>query len=219
MLERLSVPHIGVLCKASEKFCIVPKELKPKIVAVIKRVLSVEIISTTICHTSLIGAFVALNSRGAIVTDFAYDTELRKLRKNILVATTSEKLNAIGNNVLLNDTHCLVHPDLSKQTVKIIESTLSVKVAKGTIAGFKTVGSVGIVTNKGLLLHPKTTEKELEFLQDFFGLPAYLGTVNFGFPYVGAGMIANSKGVLVGKETTGIELGRIEEALLASPEN
>ncbi|RLI16358.1 translation initiation factor IF-6, partial [Candidatus Bathyarchaeota archaeon] len=36
---------------------------------------------------------------------------------------------------------------------------------------------------------------------------------NFGVPLIGAGLLANSKGYAAGAETTGYELGRIEEAL------
>ena len=40
-----------------------------------------------------------------------------------------------------------------------------------------------------------------------------VGTVNLGSPLVGSGLLANSYGYLAGDETTGPELGRIEDAL------
>ncbi|OYV09323.1 MAG: translation initiation factor 6 [Methanosaeta sp. NSP1] len=46
-----------------------------------------------------------------------------------------------------------------------------------------------------------------------FGLPIDVGTVNMGSPLVGSGLLANSKGYLAGFETSGPELGRIEDAL------
>jgi translation initiation factor 6 len=213
MLQTVDVPHIGILCKASDRLCVVPSEFSPKMTAVIKKTLDVEVIPTTICNTSLIGAMLILNSHGAVVTEFAYDSELKKLKERLPLVTISDRFNAIGNNVLANDTHGLAHPQLSEETIEILESSLMIEVAQGTIAGLKTVGSAAVVTNKGLFLHPKTTEQELDFLKDFFKLPTYLGTVNFGFPYVGSGIVANSKGASVGRDTTGIELGIIEEAL------
>jgi translation initiation factor 6 len=39
------------------------------------------------------------------------------------------------------------------------------------------------------------------------------GTVNFGMPLVGAGVVSSSNGAVCGQQSTGIELGRIEEAL------
>ncbi len=135
------------------------------------------------------------------------------LKKYVDIGVVSETFNAIGNNVLVNDRCALVHPQLSKKTIKAIEDILDVEVVKGTIAGMKTVGSVAVVTNNGLLTHPKTTEEDLEILKALFKVPVYFGTVNFGTPFIGSGLVANSKGAITGTKTTGIEMGRIEEAL------
>ncbi len=45
------------------------------------------------------------------------------------------------------------------------------------------------------------------------GVPADIGTINYGGPLVGSGLLANAHGYVVGQETTGPELGRIEDAL------
>jgi translation initiation factor 6 len=84
---------------------------------------------------------------------------------------------------------------------------------KGTVGGLKTVGMAAIATNQGILVHPRTSEAELKVLEDLFGLPVDVGTVNFSSPLVGSGILANSKGYLAGADTTGPELGRIDEAL------
>jgi translation initiation factor 6 len=70
-----------------------------------------------------------------------------------------------------------------------------------------------VATNKGLLVHPRITEAEVAVLEDLFKLPVDVGTVNFGSPLVGSGLLANSKGYVAGSDTTGPELGRIEDAL------
>ena len=70
-----------------------------------------------------------------------------------------------------------------------------------------------VATNKGLLCHPKVTEKEKKQLIDVFDVEVMIGTVNHGFPMIGSGLVANSKGAIIGNQTTGIEMGRIEEAL------
>jgi translation initiation factor 6 len=88
-----------------------------------------------------------------------------------------------------------------------------VDVHRGTIAGLKTVGMAGTATNKGLLVNPKATAKELAFLEEIFDLPVDVGTTNYGTAMVGSGLLANSKGYVAGSKTTGYELGRIEGAL------
>jgi len=40
-----------------------------------------------------------------------------------------------------------------------------------------------------------------------------VGTVSFGSPFVGAGLVASNSGAYVGSDTTGPELNRIEDAL------
>jgi translation initiation factor 6 len=70
-----------------------------------------------------------------------------------------------------------------------------------------------VVTNKGLLAHPRITDAEIAICEELFGLPVDIGTVNLGSPLVGSGLLANSRGYVAGDETTGPELGRIEDAL------
>jgi translation initiation factor 6 len=70
-----------------------------------------------------------------------------------------------------------------------------------------------VVTNKGLLCHPKVTPEEKSMLEEIFDVGVMIGTVNHGVPLIGSGLVANSKGAVMGNLTTGIEMGRIEEAL------
>ena len=120
---------------------------------------------------------------------------------------------AVGNDILVNDHGAFVHPDLTAKSIKIIKDTLDVPVTKGTIAGLPTVGMAAVVTNKGCLCHPKITDAEKAVLQDVFNVEVMIGTVNHGFPMIGSGLVANTKGAIIGDQTTGIEMGRIEEAL------
>jgi translation initiation factor 6 len=99
------------------------------------------------------------------------------------------------------------------ETIKRIEETFKVPVYKGTIGSLKTVGMTAVATNKGLICHPKATEDEINHLKKVFNVNVMIGTVNHGVPMIGSGLIANSNGAIVGSLTTGIEMGRIEEAL------
>ncbi len=216
MLKQMNIngsPCVGVFCKISEKIGIVPPNFSKKDIYGIRETFEVEIVKTGICNSSLIGPLTALNSKGMLVTDFVNENEVKKLEEKINVNIVSEKFNAFGNNILLNDKAALVHPQLSKKTMQIIEDTFDVDVIKGTIAGLKTVGSVAVATNRGILCHPKAADKEIKEMEELFGIPVSIGTVNYGMPYIGTGLIANTTGAITGANTTGIELGRIEEAL------
>ncbi len=50
-------------------------------------------------------------------------------------------------------------------------------------------------------------------MEEVLGVSVMEGTVNFGMPLVGAGVMASSKGAVCGRQSTGVELGRVEEAL------
>jgi translation initiation factor 6 len=153
------------------------------------------------------------NCTGFVVSKYAHPSEIEELREFGDVQPFPSLMNACGNIILANDTAAIVHPLLSDRAVAVIEATLRVDVQRSTIAGLNTVGMAGIATNKGVLVHPKVSDAEIAILEDVFGLPVDIGTVNFGSPLIGAGVLANSSGYLAGADTTGHELGRIEDAL------
>jgi len=96
---------------------------------------------------------------------------------------------------------------------RIIEDTLDVEVVPGTIADIRTVGSVAALNSKGMIVHPKVTDDEKEHLKGLFGIDVQISTVNFGSPYLGASMIVNDNGAVIGDKTSGVEMNRIENAL------
>ena len=72
---------------------------------------------------------------------------------------------------------------------------------------------IGCATNKGGLCHPDIVSQERKLMEEILGVSIMEGTVNFGMPLVGAGVVASSKGAVCSRQSTGVELGRIEEAL------
>jgi translation initiation factor 6 len=217
LIKKLNIngnPFIGVYSHANEEFAIVPPSFSEDLISVLEECLDVEVIQTTIASSTIIGVLVCSNSHGLVVTNFAEKAELAPLKDRTNLLFIPDILNAVGNNILCNDKFALVHPDIAKETLKEIEDTLDVEVQLGTIAKQRTVGAAACVTNKGILCHPHTSKTELEKLSKRFEVIADIGTANYGVPLVGACLIANTKGALIGSETTPIELGRIEEALM-----
>jgi translation initiation factor 6 len=204
-------PYIGIFCAANENIALVPIDLEKKIKKRIIESLDLEVIPILIAGSRLIGSLLVMNSKGAIVNNFAETREILQLEKYINVTILEEKLNAVGNNILANDFGALVHKKFSKKSITQIEDTLDVEVMKGTIAGLKTIGTAAVVTNHGGVCHPKVKEDELEFLKSLLKIEIVKGTANYGTPLVGACIIANSNGAVTGTTTTGIELGRIED--------
>jgi len=207
-------PNVGVFCRANDKVAFVRKGLTKKVKNEIKSTLEVKLVELTIADATIVGSLMAFNSTGAVVTDFVDQESINMIEKQGLdVCVVTDKLNAAGNDILVNDKGALVHPDLKDGSLKNIEKALKVPVYRGTIASLKTVGMAAVVTNKGLLCHPKITEEEKKILEKVFCVNVMIGTVNHGSPVIGSGLVANTKGAIIGNLTTGIEMGRIEEAL------
>jgi translation initiation factor 6 len=162
-----------------------------------------------------VGALLAGNRSGLVASSRLRDRERERIEDalSVPVATLPGRVTAAGNVVLANDSGALVHPDLPEAAVAVIRDTLGVPVERGSVADVPTVGTAAAATNRGALCHPKATEAELEAIEDALSVPADIGTINYGGPLVGSGLVANDAGYVVGEETTGPELGRIEEAL------
>ena len=205
--------YVGVYCVANEELAILPDLAESKVVKDIERTLGVRAILTNIAGATVIGSLVAMNSRGAIVTNFAEKHELGRLPKSLRVGVMEEKVNAAGNNILVNDKAALVNPLASRDAVKMIQDVLDVEVLRRSVAGIDTVGSACIATTRGVLCHPKTTPDELKTISELFKVHAATATLNYGTPYLGACAVANSKGAYVGSRSTPIELGRLEDGL------
>ena len=207
-------PNVGVYCRANDSVVFLQKGLSKRLKEKIAAALEVKIAELSICDATIIGSLLSMNSHGAIVTSFADEETIGKIEKHGLeVLVIKDVINATGNDILVNDHGALVHPEMKTPTIKKIGDTFGVPVHRGTIAELGTVGMCAVATNKGCLCHPKVTEAEKQQLKEVFGVEVMIGTVNHGFPMIGSGLVANSKGAIIGDLSTGIEMGRIDEAL------
>ncbi len=205
-----SQPFIGTFSVTSENITVIPPSASKTTFA---ESLETSVLQTTIGGTRLVGALACANSQGLIVADIISDRELDILLEQEDVTVISETHNALGNNVLINDYGALINPSLSKDAEKGIKENFDIDVVRGTIAGMRTVGSLAVVTNKGLLCHPHATDKEINLMEELFDISVTKITANHGSGWVGTCIVANTKGAVIGDETTPIEMGRIEEGL------
>lgn len=208
-------PYVGVFAASTPNGVIVRPDIGDEAVAAIVGELGVDVIRTTIGGTATVGAVFVGTATGAVVTNQLTQTERERVEDalDVPVAAVPGPINAVGNVVVANNTGALVHPDLDDATVKTIASTLEVTVQRGTLAGVGTVGMAAVASDAGVLSHPKASEEELTVLEEVLGVPADIGTVNYGGPLIGSGLIVTEDGYIAGSETTGPELTRIEETM------
>lgn len=207
-------PYLGVFAEATESHLFLPPGIARASVEALEQALGVPHLTVTVGGTRVIGTLIAANSKGAVVGDIVLEEELRGLRNaGLEVFRLAGRLNAAGNVILASEKAALVHPRLARADMHGVADALGVEVEKGTVAGLYTVGSAALATTKGILTHPKIADEEIEHLKDLFRLDVGIGTVNYGSPMIGSGVIANSKGAAFGTSSTGIEKGRVADAL------
>ena len=197
-------PNIGLRGFATDEYVLLGSEIPET------NILKANVHIIKIAQTELSGIFTSGNSSGIVLPKIIEKEELEEIKKlglNTLILKTKE--TAIGNLILCNDNGAIVSPLLEKY-VKEIESCLNCEVAVSTIANLSIVGSCGIATNKGCLLHRDATEEEAKLVEDVLKVKVDIGSVG-GSPFVKSGIIANSHGLLVGEHVTGPELERIFE--------
>ncbi|MFB6114252.1 MAG: translation initiation factor IF-6 [Halodesulfurarchaeum sp.] len=207
--------YVGVFAVATDGYGVLRPDVDEEAVADLAAEFEVDVIETTIGGSSTVGALLAGNGNGILVSGQALDHEIDRLETEtgLSVAELPGRINAAGNVVLANDYGAYVHPDLPREAVTVVESTLDVPVTRGGLGGVHTVGTAAVATNRGTLCHPKSTDEELDAVESALSVPADVGTINYGGPLVGSGLVANGNGYLVGEDTSGPELGRIEDAL------
>jgi translation initiation factor 6 len=204
-------PNIGVYARVFEDIAVVYPGAPEEFTGALARELDVDIVTTTIQGSSIIGSLVAGNSQGMIVSDLATAEEVAALEEYREVLLLGGSMNAAGNVILANDYVAAVHPEMEIGVAEEIGSFLSVPVVRLSLGGIKTVGMAAYATNRGILVHPRANDSEIAALERVVDLPIGLGSVNMGTGLVGTGLLANSKGYVAGSVTTGFELGRIEE--------
>ena len=210
--------NIGLFSRTSDKFCIVGNFVMDKSKQKMEEFLGADVFKTTIANTDLVGIFCAMNSNGILLPNIVNKRELdffKRLKNQygVNVAILPSRFTAIGNLIAANDNGAIISDVFSKAIKRKIEDCLGVQAEYSTVAKQIVVGSLSVVTNKGCLLHRDADEDEIKKVEEILKVKTDIGTANFGSPFVGSAVIANSKGAVVGEQTTGPEVVRIAETL------
>ena len=211
-------PYSGVFCATNDLVTLVPPGIPEDDMEAISEALGTKVEVITIGGSSVLGTLIAMNNKGVLVSNLITSLELEKLEEitatlALNLGVLSERSNAIGNNFLLNDSGGFCNERLSKQSKVEAEKIFEVAITSQSLNEMDTLGMIGCVNTKGGLCHPEISDNEKEVMEKVLKIPVMEGTVNFGMPLVGAGVISSSKGAICGRQSTGVELGRVEEAL------
>jgi translation initiation factor 6 len=207
--------YVGVYARATDECLLVRPDADEDLRAALGEELDVPVVPTTVGGSGTVGALAVGNGNGLLVSGRVRERERDAIvgATDLPVAELPGRINAAGNVVLANDAGAYVHPDLSPEAVRAVTDALDVPVERGALGDVGTVGTAAAATDRGVLCHPDATDEELDRLEALLDVPADIGTVNYGGPLVGSGLVANGNGYVVGEDTSGPELGRIESAL------
>ena len=206
--------NLGLYAKVSDKFCIAGNFLSEKSIEKMEKLFKTTVVKTHIAGTDLVGIFSVMNSKGLLLPSIVSENEIKILKSHGLeVAILKTKFTALGNVILANDKGSVISELVSTHDKKIVEDVLDVEAIYTTVANLNNVGSSGVATNRGCFLHRDAESTEIKNIEHVLKVNVGIGTANFGSPFVGSCVLANSKGALVGGTTTGPEVVRVMEAL------
>ena len=211
-------PYAGVFCSTNDNLTLVPPGIPADDMEAISEALGTKLEIITLGGSRVLGTLIAMNNNGILVSNIVTDLELEKFAQisklhKIDFGVLPDRSNAIGNNFLVNDSGGFSNERLGKRAKDKAEEILKINLVSQSINDMDTLGMIGCITNKGGLCHPDTSTSEKSEMEKVFDIKLMEGTVNFGLPLVGAGIVANSNGAVCGRQSTGVELGRMEEAL------
>jgi translation initiation factor 6 len=202
-------PNVGIYALATDHYILAPPRISVSKARVLEETLKAQVVKTSLAGTILLGVYAAANSNGIVLPAIVTEEEVETITAvSGNVVQVESRRNAFGNLILANDHGAIVAEPLSreKEAMRRIRDALGVDVVVGRIAGLPYVGSLASVNNKAALVHPERSDDEAELIASVLKVRVDSGTVNRGSPFVGAGMLSNDSGVVVGNLTVGPEL-------------
>lgn len=201
-------PNIGIFLRTNDKVCLIPRGLASTKSEKISSLLQTETIQISVAGSRLLGPLVVMNNKGILVSRLAEDEEIETLRKTtgMRVEKLNSRFTSVGNLVVANDNGAIASDIFGEESVNAIQRALDVPVKRMRISSYVQVGSIACATNSGSIVHPATTERELQEIRHALKVDPEPATVNGGIPFVGSGFVGNTKGILLGNSSRGNEL-------------
>ena len=211
---------IGVFLSVNNMYGLYPSTLMKFAVEKIKSTFNVPLFPFSVNNSNLLGIYTASNKYGIIVPYIIRNDELDKLNLYTKQFTPSYQIgeiksldNAYGNLILCNDKGAIIST-LLKDFREKIEDVLNVETMVFDFANHYLPGSMGVCNNHGCLVHPLTSDPEIEQISAILKVEDVdVSTVNRGIPYVSSGAVVNDNDSIFGQACTGPEMMRLTNVL------
>lgn len=208
---------VGTFLTANNSYILYPPTLLKPLLKKFKTVFEEPFYPLTINNSNLLGVYSASNKYGIIVPYIIREDELNKLKsfvnKSTQIGILKSTDNAFGNLILCNDKGAIISSFL-KNYKREIEDILNVETVIYEFANYYLPGSISLVNNYGCLVHPLSTDDEIEYISSILKVDEVdVSTVNRGVPYLRSGAIVNDRSGIFGSNCTGPEMMRITSVL------
>ncbi|MFW9874583.1 MAG: translation initiation factor IF-6 [Candidatus Thorarchaeota archaeon] len=208
---------IGVFLAANNSYILYPSSLVKSSLKKFKTVFEEPFYPLTINNSNLLGVYTASNKYGIILPQIIREDELDKLKLYLngssQIGVLKSLDNAFGNLILCNDKGAIISSFLERYKNEI-EDILNVETVIYEFANYFLPGSISLANNHGCLIHPLSTDQEVEFISSILKVDDVdVSTVNRGVPYLSSGAIVNDKSGIFGIDCTGPEMMRITSVL------
>jgi translation initiation factor 6 len=207
--------YVGAFSSSSEDITLISRGVSTKDEAIIRETLGTEVFRISVSGSNLVGIYSVLNSNGILLPEMIYTEEMKELnnlKDKLRIGTLKSDMNALGNNILANDKIAIINPNFQRAEAEVIADVLDVEIIRMAVGGYETVGANNILTNNGIVLNNFASDSEIEEAKSLADNVSQ-STANLGSVFIGLASVANTKGLMVGEDTTGFELARMEEGL------
>ncbi len=206
-----SFSSIGIFCAVSDKIALIPIDASAKFEELVKDVFEVETIKATIGESNLLGVLSKIYNKKVVISKITTDKELAFFEDIGLNTLKLNSYHAVGNMIAVNKNNLLLSKMINDDGKKEISAFMGLDYDSFNLCNTELVGSVVAATNMAFVCGASIKETEFEKVKNLFKVDGNVGTINYGESFVSSGLLVNSKGLMVGEDTTGYELMRLDE--------
>ena len=209
---------VGAFLIVNNSYILYPPTLIKPQLKKFKTVFEEPLYPLTINNSNLLGIYSTSNKYGIIVPYIIKEDELNNLKSYVNDSSNIGVLksidNAFGNLILCNDKGAIISSFLKDYKDKI-EDILKVETVVYEFVDNNLPGSISVTNNNGCLVHPLTTDEEIEIISDILKVEETdVSTVNRGIPYLSSGVVINDQSGIFGNNCTGPEMMRLSNVLM-----
>jgi len=206
--------NIGIYMFANDKFCLLGPKVSESKKEEIEKTLGVPVYNITILNTDIVGIFISGNNDFLIMPE-VFPKEFAEIEKickkhNVKLVQISEVKNTFGNNICVGDEEILINQNFSKLFKDSLLEETDFKIIEIKSQKFDAIGSTAIYLNGKYFFSQDYKENEVEAIVDKISA---VGTINQGSNYISSGVVGNSVGVIIGVQSSTIEIQNIVESL------